>query len=257
MTSALRAGAAIMLIFSCGVQAEVFESSSRHPMVIELFTSEGCSSCPPAEYWLNHFSHNESLWREIFPIAWHVDYWDYLGWSDRFADNRFSQRQRLYRSQTPLKSVYTPAVLVNGKPWRGWVRGGEPDSDTGNSVGTLRVELNWPHFNGYFATSEGGSFAKTAELHAAVLGFGLSSEVRRGENAGKRLPHEFVVLAEQRFGRAKDRWSGALPLLPKVAEEAGKLAVVFWLEKPGSPIPVQITGGWIGLDANTPNHARP
>ena len=84
--------------------------------VVELFTSEGCSSCPPAESNLVYFTEKaRTEGKRIFPIELHVDYWDYLGWKDPFAQNKFTQRQRMYAQLKRLSSIYTPHMIINGK----------------------------------------------------------------------------------------------------------------------------------------------
>ena len=92
-----------------------FSSGPEQTVMIELFTSQGCNSCPPAEAYLNRFTANPGLWKKFIPLAYHVDYWDYLGWKDRFAHPAHAQRQRQYAQQRSLKTVYTPALAVNGQ----------------------------------------------------------------------------------------------------------------------------------------------
>ncbi|MCB1738986.1 MAG: DUF1223 domain-containing protein, partial [Gammaproteobacteria bacterium] len=98
-------------------------SGPRQVALLELFTSEGCSSCPPADRWLSGLIDDPRLWRELVPVAFHVDYWDYLGWPDRFASREFSRRQRDHARSGGLSQVYTPGVVLNGAEWRGWHRG--------------------------------------------------------------------------------------------------------------------------------------
>ena len=96
-----------------------FGSGPQQTALIELYTSEGCSSCPPAEAWLSRLKDNPGLWKQFVPIAFHVDYWDRLGWRDRFSSQRWTERQRRYASLWESESVYTPAVVVNGREQRG------------------------------------------------------------------------------------------------------------------------------------------
>jgi len=91
-----------------------FESVSPGPRVIELYTSEGCSSCPPADRWLAALASQPQLWARYVPLAFHVDYWDALGWPDRFASRRHTARQRAYARNGRLSQVYTPAFVVGG-----------------------------------------------------------------------------------------------------------------------------------------------
>ena len=89
-------------------------------MLVELFTSEGCSSCPPADAWISQLKESPDLWKKIVPVAFHVDYWNNLGWRDRFAKPEFTARQRRYVAAWGGDSVYTPGFVVNGKEWRDW-----------------------------------------------------------------------------------------------------------------------------------------
>src|SRR6266581_5068954 len=76
--------------------ATTFESGEARTMLVELFTSEGCSSCPPADAWISQLKESPDLWKKIVPVAFHVDYWNNLGWRDRFAKPEFTARQRRY-----------------------------------------------------------------------------------------------------------------------------------------------------------------
>ena len=96
-----------------------FASGPQQTALIELYTSEGCSSCPPAETWMSRLKESPGLWKQFVPIAFHVDYWDRLGWRDRFSSQRWTERQRRYASLWQSESVYTPAVVVNGREQRG------------------------------------------------------------------------------------------------------------------------------------------
>src|ERR1700758_572188 len=99
-----------------------FESGPTQVNLLELYTSEGCSSCPPAEAWLGEFSESEDLWRAVVPVSFHVDYWDNLGWKDVFSSREFTQRQRLYAESWGSGSVYTPGFVLNGAEWQSWGR---------------------------------------------------------------------------------------------------------------------------------------
>src|SRR5689334_522273 len=102
------------------LQPTTFESGETRNVLIELFTSEGCSSCPAAEKWLGALKSNQDLWRKIVPVAFHVDYWDRLGWRDRFAKPEFTARQQRYAAAWGGDAVYTPGFVINGKEWRSW-----------------------------------------------------------------------------------------------------------------------------------------
>src|SRR5574339_14875 len=104
----------LMLLFLC-LTANLmsagpiqFHSSTNRTALLELYTSEGCSSCPPAEAWLSRLKSDARLWKDFVPVAFHVDYWDYLGWRDPFGAAEYSERQRGYAAQWKSRSVYTP-----------------------------------------------------------------------------------------------------------------------------------------------------
>src|SRR5271170_5592196 len=101
----------------------VFRNSGTNATLVELYSSEGCSSCPPAEAWMSKLKASPNLWNDLFPVVFHVDYWDGLGWPDRFARPAYTQRQRNYAARLGQDSVYTPEFITNGREWRGWFHG--------------------------------------------------------------------------------------------------------------------------------------
>src|SRR4029077_4597574 len=117
-----------------------FASGDTQSSLIELFTSEGCSSCPPAEKWLRALKSRSDLWKKAVPVAFHVDYWDHLGWRDRFAKPEFTSRQHRYAAAWGGDSVYNPSFFVTGKGGRGWF-GGNAMPITSTKVGVLRVSV--------------------------------------------------------------------------------------------------------------------
>ncbi len=246
---ALGLGCLALCLAATGVSAQngvqQFESSTQRVRVVELFTSHGCSSCPPADAWLRRLEDTPGLWRQVVPLAFHVDYWDYLGWRDRFADAGFSQRQRDYRRSGALGSVYTPGMLVNGREWRGWYRGNSIPGGQPVQIGRLQLEI----------AAEGtatlrflpGPDWQAGELraHIAILGNGVKSHIGAGENRGRELQESFVVLshAETAETTAALTWQLKRPAYEPV--EAGRLAVVAWLSAAKDPTPLQAVGGWL------------
>src|SRR5690242_2519357 len=108
--------------FCLNAQPITFQSSESQTSLLELYTSEGCSSCPPAETWLSRLKESPGLWKDFVPIAFHVDYWDYLGWRDSWSTKAFTDRQHAYARTWRNGSVYTPGFVLNGKEWRTWSR---------------------------------------------------------------------------------------------------------------------------------------
>lgn len=220
-----------------------FESGVNRVAVIELYTSEGCSSCPPADRWLSQLKSDPRLWEDFVPLAFHVDYWDYIGWRDRFARAEFSQRQRRYAAEGGVPTVYTPGFLKDGTEWRGWLRTDSPRSDD-EPVGALRIRLEGDLAAVRFrpgANEYGGLVA-----HVAVLGMGMSSQVRAGENRGRTLRHDFVVLemASQPMQEEPEGFSVTIPLDEKAMGE-GTRALAAWISFPDRQEPIQAVGGFL------------
>ena len=219
-----------------------FESGETQSSLIELFTSEGCSSCPPAEKWLSALKSSPELWNKIVPVAFHVDYWDRLGWRDRFAKPEFTSRQQRYAATWGGDSVYTPGFVINGKEWRDWFgSNGMPTSST--KVGVLRVLLGGDRkLTATFVPETTQPRALT--LNVALLGNDLESDVKRGENSGRKLRHDFVVLDLIKIDMANEsnRWTGSVALPTRTGnEKPGALAA--WITENATPI--QATGGWL------------
>jgi len=218
-----------------------FASGFGRNVMVELFTSEGCNSCPPAEAFLNDFRSQPDLWRRYIPIAFHVDYWDYLGWTDRYADPRHAERQRRYARQGGVRTVYTPAFIVNGRAWG--VSGSRAALPSGGApAGVLEVRLRDQAFEAQFTPAEPS--ADTVELHLAVLGMGLRTDIRAGENEGRQAAHEFVVLAHTNFAASSNRWRGSVPPV-RNTHGAKRLALVAWVSRPRDLTPLQATGGYL------------
>lgn len=236
----------VMASYSFAQDQVTFSSNENQNFMIELFTSQGCSSCPPAEYWLNAFKNNELLWNEIVPIAFHVDYWDKLGWPDPYANHAHSMRQYRYRQQDHLSSVYTPGVLVNGREWRGWLRG-EKFPPANESVGVLSFTANPERI-----LVEYSKVAKDKVLNVALLGVGIITKVARGENKNKALHQDFVVLSHEMYSYAKLNSAGiwSIPMLTYMLNgvennHAEKYALAVWVSNTDSIAPIQSTGYWL------------
>jgi hypothetical protein len=221
-----------------------FQSGETQTSLIELFTSEGCSSCPPAEKWLSALKSSSDLWKEAVPVAFHVDYWDHLGWRDRFAKPEFTSRQQRYAASWGGDSVYTPGFVVNGKEWRGWF-GGSTMPITSTKIGVLRVSLGGD--GKVSATFDPDTMqARPLALNVALLGNDLESEVKRGENSGRKLRHDFVVLQLVKSDMTKQGklWTGTV-LLSRNAGIDKASALAAWVESGETAPPIQATGGWL------------
>ena len=217
-------------------------SPTQQTLLLELYTSEGCSSCPPADRWLSQFKSDARLWRQIVPVAFHVDYWNYLGWRDRFSAAEYSARQRNYQQRGYLKGVYTPGLMTNGREWRSWFGIRRLPQPATTEVGVLKARIDAQTISAEFTPSQ--AMPQPLLLNVAFLGFDQSSEVASGENTGKKLLHDFVVLAWQQYPQRGDEPSWQLPGL-ETLRPADASGIALWLTRGDDPTPVQATGGWL------------
>ncbi|MCG7983005.1 MAG: DUF1223 domain-containing protein [Candidatus Thiodiazotropha lotti] len=226
-------------------QALTLESPEERVQLVELFTSHGCSSCPPADRWLGKLESHPGLWQKLIPMAFHVDYWDYLGWQDRFASPAYSQRQRQYRQSGAIRSVYTPGFVVNGKEWRGWFRHPKLELGGAKKVGRLILEVESGVAVEAEFSPQAGVDQQGLEANLAILGFDLQSEIGAGENRGRTFSEHFVVLSHSRSRVQSGPGQWSLPW-PEFSRSGSKrLAVVLWLSNPENGEPVQAVGGWL------------
>lgn len=213
----------------------VLESTPQRVSLIELYTSEGCSSCPPAETWFSKLKNDSGLWKNFVPVAFHVSYWDSSSWRDRFASKEYNARQQDYAAAWDAKNVYTPEFVLAGKEMTSW----HAPSASKVLAGTLKATLDDKRALTvlFKPNSPGGKF----ETHVALLGFDLASSVRGGENSGRKLEHDFVALSFQ-SAKLNDAGETTLTLPAGIAGEKG-LAV--WVTAVDGTEPVQAVGGWL------------
>jgi hypothetical protein len=235
-------GALALMGHSAGATEAVhFASGPAKVSLIELYTSEGCSSCPPAEKWLGQLRDAPGLWRDFVPVAFHVDYWNRLGWPDRFSSKEFTQREYAYAAAWGGDSVYTPCFVRDGAEWRARE---VPQAAGGAAAGALTVDYDGKTLKVDFAPAGGaaGAGGKPGdyEAHAAILGAGIVSKVTSGENRGETLRHDFIALTLVQGALGKDL-ALAVPTVASVPRHA--LAV--WVTRRGSLAPVQAAGGWL------------
>ena len=220
-----------------------FESGSSPASLIELYASEGCSSCPPADAWISRLKTNPDLWKRIVPVVFHVDYWNNLGWPDRFANAANTTRQRRYASVWGTNSVYTPGFVLNGREWRDWAQTRAPAEPSAVKAGKLTVTTNDASVQVVFAPEY--SIPAPLRVEFALLGSDLESDVKRGENSGRKLRHDFTVLyfAVAPMRLENGRFMASLALPPKTTDTPAALAA--WVTFGDAQPPLQATGGWL------------
>ena len=229
---------------SAGAETLQFESPGPRVSLLELYTSEGCSSCPPADSWIRALQDDPRLWREVVPVAFHVDYWDYIGWKDRFASPVFSNRQRDYVRGRHVSTVYTPGFVLAGKEWRSWFKRPVLRLDSSVQIGKLELSVTGQQAKAAFTPSV--PISGELEVHVAILGFDLKTEVRAGENGGRTLEHDFVVLGYRRVATSRQASTYAASFsLPDVKAPTERKAIAVWVSRRDDPRPVQAVGGWL------------
>jgi hypothetical protein len=187
-------------------------SPAHRVALVELYSSEGCNSCPPADNWLSQWK-NSGATQSIVPLALHVDYWNSLGWTDRFSQHRFTERQQSLTDLGGGHTIYTPEIFVSGRELRSWSQRDSFQNRIGRVVAepaqaNVALELKAQQTPGAFNiaaqfTSKAADTADQLDAYLAVYENSLSSQVGAGENSGVTLHHERVVR----------QWIGPVPLV--------------------------------------------
>jgi hypothetical protein len=209
---------------ACGLWLAAAAQVYAEPVVVvELYTSQGCSSCPPADEFVAMLAANP----EILPLALHVDYWDYIGWADKFAQPQFTDRQRAYARAIGSRTIYTPQLIIGGADR---IEGFAPDE----TADRLRAHLKAGSPVRLTVTREGDSLVIRAEadppldapVRVQLVRFTPEETVviKRGENAGKTITYTNIVTSWERL----EDWSGQAPLevtAPFSGDEPGAVIV--------------------------------
>lgn len=175
----------------------VVKSGARQTAVVELYTSEGCSSCPPADRWLSELVTAPRQELDVLALAFHVDYWDYLGWKDRFSRADYTRRQRVLGVNNLQRTIYTPEFFVNGVEARGAGKILEKIQQSNRQQPPLDLQLTVSREDTALVLSLRSTLRRDSigQIHHRYLVYenNLSTDVARGENSGKVLRHQQVV----------------------------------------------------------------
>ncbi|HYU34591.1 MAG TPA: DUF1223 domain-containing protein [Thermoanaerobaculia bacterium] len=243
------AGLSVLAALSRSGSAAPQAAANGGPIVLELFTSQGCSSCPPADRLLTRLSQDSALAGRVIPLSFHVDYWDYIGWQDPFDSPRWSERQRAYAQAFRSNRIYTPQLVINGKtecvgsqelvvrqqiasalaaPPAGRVT---LDASPDGAGDRLRVRVG-----AEMQAAAGGDL----DLWVAVWETGLATRVGAGENASKTLRNDYVVRRlEKAFtlaGKAGARESTEMVLGLDKRWKRENLGVAAFLQDPATRV---------------------
>jgi hypothetical protein len=193
----------LSVLFSTFQQAVATECSAKSGAttmpLLELYTSEGCSSCPPADKWLSGIKSDK-----LTPLAFHVDYWNYIGWKDKFSKAEYSDRQRQISARSGAGFVYTPQFVMNGQDFRGWdnSRLNQIVQSSKKIASRANLSLDVVQENGKITLktsaqltnpADGQNKIKDTDVFVAIYENKLVSQVKAGENSGRELKHDYVV----------------------------------------------------------------
>ena len=224
---------ALLLISICTISLS-FTSKHQKSVtdgfaVIELFTSEGCSSCPPADALVARIE-KENQDKPVYILSYHVDYWDRLGWKDTFSNRIFSQRQNQYAKWLNLSSVYTPQIVVNGS--REFV--GSEEKTLRSAITSSLSEKG----KAKLAISISGQSIIDYQINQSTLGYNLllalitpnaSNKIERGENKGKTLSHVQIVRSLENFS-LNGKEKGSVNLLTTKGIQQGSTEIIALLQ---------------------------
>lgn len=227
-----------LLLKSGEAVAQTASHSQRSPVLVELFTSEGCSSCPPADTLLARLERDQPIGdAEVIALGEHVDYWDQLGWHDRFSSHQYTERQNQYRFRFHLDDVYTPQMVIDGT--EPFVGNDTPHilraiTSSGHAA-KINLALSKPaldenHVSFIVSSSAPPNMLSNADLYAALVDPSDTTNVQRGENKGQVLHHVAVVRSLKKIASLKELASGPLKaqlLIPANSTPATMRIVVF------------------------------
>lgn len=203
-------------------------------ILLELFTSQGCSSCPPADQLLAKLQAEAAAGKlPVVALSYHVDYWNRLGWTDPYSDKAFSARQRTYARKLPDHSVYTPQLIVHGRS--GHV--GSREGEVRNAIAAARGKGRHTHIQLRKHATERGHILLAYQLDGAISNFVLnvavveasvSNDVPKGENRGRHLQHVQVVRDFQQISTPAP--TGLLRINPGVLKQRANGQVVVFVQ---------------------------
>ncbi|GGA60556.1 coproporphyrinogen III oxidase [Edaphobacter acidisoli] len=243
---ALTVSAALLVLFSASLRVADAQTSTRTPVLVELFTSEGCSSCPPADTLLAKLSELQPVQTaNIIVLSEHVDYWDHQGWRDRFSSASLTDRQRAYGTIFRVPDIYTPQIVVDGaSQFVGTDSRHILDAIQHQSQATkLNLVLSKANVDGDRIAASISIATPTdtlkGDLYAALVDPSDTTNVSGGENKGHSLQFVNVVRTFQHIGSLKDLRSGPHSFTieaPKDSKPAAMRLIVFAQSKDNGPV---------------------
>jgi hypothetical protein len=236
---------ALILLIALRAGAAQAPSHPSVPVFIELFTSEGCSSCPPADAWLEKVDASQPIpGAEIIVLSEHVDYWDQDGWKDPYSSSLLTERQSIYARQFGLSSPYTPQAIVNGQTElhlndpQQTIKVFQKSAEASMiplTISRVSVDGSSPALLRAHIEISGHSEKVGADVYGAIALDHAESQVQRGENGGKRLTHVAVVEEMKKIGRLEKGRDASLDFQTKLPSgvDPRNLRLVVFLQQSG------------------------
>ncbi len=216
-------------------------AETRTPLLVELFTSEGCSSCPPADRFLEQLDHQPVPGAEMIVLSEHVDYWNHIGWQDPYSSHLYSERQGVYGQRFGLDSVYTPQIVVDGASEFVGSNIGLADKAFAKALAAPKIPIHLSlvpkEANSLRAHLDAGtlerSFGATeAGVYLAVALDRAESQVSSGENAGHKLAHVAVVREIKTLGVIEQAEGFSKDIQVNLEPASGNLRLIAFVQEP-------------------------
>ena len=250
MRTSIGLSLAIGLGLSANVVAapQMISSPVNKVSLLELYTSEGCDSCPPAENWISSLQQDVRLWKQVVPVTFQVDYWDDGGWRDPPDSHSYTARQQqiaAHADNLAGRVIYTPQFVLDGQDSRDWFNDRPLPLDDLPKIGVLSLTADGREVTVHFSPTIKRD--RPLEAHVVLLAFGVDVPVGAGENQGVTLRHDFLVIADTQGSLmlGKDgSYAAALGLPTHLAVKAMRYALAGWVSVANDPTPIQAVGGW-------------
>jgi hypothetical protein len=219
------------------------DKPAASPILVELFTSEGCSSCPPADAWLEKMDTQPLPGDELVVLSEHVDYWNHDGWNDPYSSAVFTDRQGAYVRALGLSEPYTPQIIVDGTAE---LRGNDPhvnqifqraadDAKVPLRIGPISVEGTTAPILRAHIEADGSSEEHNGDVYVAVALSHVESKVLHGENSGRQLSHVAVVESLKKIGKLEKgkRFSHDFQTKLKPGTDPKNIRLIAFVQEPG------------------------
>ncbi|MGA3046708.1 MAG: DUF1223 domain-containing protein [Terracidiphilus sp.] len=239
----------LLMMLACMAGAETMQAvdakSPATPILVELFTSEGCSSCPPADAWLKQIDKSQPIpGAQLIVLSEHVDYWDHDGWKDPYSSSVFTDRQSSYAHALGIQSPYTPQVIVDGtsdlqlsdqQHIGQALRSATQPSPVTMRISAVKIEGDSPAILRAHIDADGSAEKHNADIYAAVALDHAESQVLHGENGGRRLSHVAVTEQLIKIGKLErgKTFSTDLQAKLKPGMDPGNLRIVVFAQEQG------------------------